>query len=74
MVRLAGYWDWTRTVDVYGDSSSLSATLIPVTTTTTVITTIPTTVATVRKTVSPLGAEIGIIAIMGAALLLIKRK
>ena len=74
MVRLAGYWDWTRTVDVYGDSSSLSATLIPVTTTTTVITTIPTTVATVRKTVSPLGIELGIFAIIGAALILIKRK
>jgi hypothetical protein len=73
-VRLTGYEEWTTTEVVYGDSSSLSARLTPATTTTTVSTTIPTTVATVRKTISPLGAELGIIAIMGVALILIKRK
>jgi hypothetical protein len=72
--RLTGYEEWITTEVVYGDSSSLSARLTPATTTTTVTTTIPTTVATVRKTIAPLGAELGIIAIMGVALLLIKRK
>jgi len=59
---------------VYGDSTSLSARLTPVPTTTTVITTIPTTVATIRKTVSPLGAELGIIALLGIVVFLVKRK
>jgi hypothetical protein len=73
-VRLAGYEDWITNVIVYGDSSSLSARLTPATTTAPIITNIPTTVATVRKTVSPLGIELGVFAIIGAALLLIKRK
>jgi hypothetical protein len=73
-VRHAGYEDWITNVVVYGDSSSLSARLTPATTTAPIITTIPTTVATVRKTVSPLGIELGVFAIIGAALILIKRK
>ena len=73
-VRHAGYEDWITNVVVYGDSSSLSARLTTATTTAPIITNIPTTVATVRKTVSPLGIELGVFAIIGAALILIKRK
>ena len=76
LVRLTGYRDWITNEVVYGDSSSLSAKLVFITPTT--ATTVPTTTApptaTVRKTVSPLGIELGIFAIIGAALFLIKRK
>jgi hypothetical protein len=73
-VRLAGYQDWITDVVVYGDSTPLSAILIPATTMAPVTTTIPTTVAIARKTVSPPGIELAIFAIIGAVLLLIKRK
>lgn len=77
LVRLTGYRDWTTNVVIYGDSETLSAKLVFITPTT-LPTTVPTgtapPTATVRKTVSPLGMELGIMAIMGAAVLLIKRK
>jgi hypothetical protein len=73
-VRLTGYEEWMTTEVVYGDSTSLSARLTPIPTTTTVITAIPTTVATARKTISPLGAELGIIALLGIVVFLVKRK
>jgi hypothetical protein len=79
-VRLAGYQDWTRDVVVYGNSQSLFATLVatPATTTVTItsppVTAYPTPTATVPTTKSPTGIEIGIIGIIGAALIFTKRK
>lgn len=72
-VRLAGYGDWMSGVVVHGDSPSLYANLVPLTPSATV-TAVPTSVATARRTVTPLGIEVGIIAIMGAVVLLVKRK
>ncbi|MDD1683767.1 MAG: PEGA domain-containing protein [Methanoregula sp.] len=81
LVRLTGYQDWKQDVVVFGNSQSLSAGLRPVPAPTTAPTKIPkiyitdtTPVATAQKTKSPLGIETGIIATMGAALLLMKRK
>ena len=76
LVRLTGYQDWITNVVISGDSESLSARLVSITPTiaTLVTTPSPTPVATVPRTFSPLGTELGIIATMGAALLLIKRK
>lgn len=79
-VRLAGYQDWTRDVVVFGNSQSLFATLAatpaPTSAPTTAppITAYPTPTATVPTTKSPAGTEVGIIGIIGAALILIKRK
>jgi hypothetical protein len=76
LVRLTGYRDWITNVVISGDSESLSARLVSITPTTTapVTTPSPTPVATVPRTFAPLGTELGIIATMGAALLLLKRK
>ena len=61
--------------EVYqGTGMTAMTTTVPVATTAPETTPLPTTAATVQKTVSPLGTELGIIAILGTALLLIKRK
>ena len=80
VVRLAGYQDWTRDVAVYGDSQSLFATLAPIPaatsspTTSPPVTAYPTPTATVPTPKSPAGTEVGIIGIIGAALIFTKRK
>jgi hypothetical protein len=67
-------------VVVYGNSQSLFATLVEIPaptsapTTSPPVTAYPTPVTTVPTTKSPAGAEVGIIGIIGAALLMIKRK
>jgi len=79
-VRLAGYQDWTRNVAVYGNSQSLFATLAPIPaatsspTTSPPVTAYPTPTATVPTPKSPAGTEVGIIGIIGAALIFTKRK
>jgi PEGA domain/IPT/TIG domain len=80
LVRYTGYQDWTQNVAVLGNTQAFSARLvvIPATTTAaitaaTVTTTIPAPVATARTT-APLGIELGIIATIGAAVLLTKRR
>jgi hypothetical protein len=76
VVRLTGYQDWTQNVVVLGNSQSLSAPLVAIPAQTTIITgiTTPIPIAPVPATTSPIGIEAGIIATIGAALLLIKRK
>jgi hypothetical protein len=74
VVRLTGYQDWTQSVVVLGNAPSFSASLAAIPAPATVLTVITTPVAPVRTTASPVGIEAGIIAITGAALLLIKRK
>lgn len=81
LVRLTGYHDWTQNVVVLGNSPSLSARLAATPVTTTATTTIPkiyitdtTPVAPVSTTRSPSGIEIGMIATIGAALLIRIRK
>lgn len=82
LVRLAGYQDWKQTVEVRGNAQSVSARLvaIPVPTTPTTkipkitITDTPPVATTVPKTTSPSGMEIGIIAIISAAFLIMRRK
>jgi hypothetical protein len=74
VARRTGYQDWTQNVRVLGNSLSLSASLAAIPAPATVLTVITTPVAPVRTTASPVGIEAGIIAIIGAALLLIKRK
>lgn len=81
LVRLAGYQDWRQNVEVLGNSPSVSARLVAIPATTSATTTIPkiyitgtTPVAPVPTTRSPSGSEMGIIAIIGAALLVMKRK
>ncbi|MGB9175632.1 MAG: PEGA domain-containing protein [Methanoregula sp.] len=80
LVRLSGYQDWTQRVVVLGNSPSVSARLVPIptttsapTTATTVPPTNPTPVASTKATASLPGIEIGIIATIGAALLITKR-
>jgi hypothetical protein len=78
-IRSDGYQEWSREVVVYGNSQSLFATLVPIPTATTATTvppttTYPTPTATVPTTKSPSGIETGIIGVIGAALILIKRK
>jgi hypothetical protein len=81
LVRFTGYQDWKQDVVVRGNSQSLSAGLAAVPAPTTVPTKIPkiylpdtTLPATAQKTRSPTGIETGIIATIGAALLVMKRK
>lgn len=76
LVRLTGYQDWITNVVISGDSESLSARLVSITPTTAtpVTTPSPTPVATIPRTFAPLGAELGLIATLSAALILIKRK
>jgi hypothetical protein len=80
LVRHTGYQDWRQNIVVNGDSQSYSARLVtyPATTTPpftfpTLTTASPAPVATARTT-APLGIELGIIATIGAAFLLVKRK
>jgi hypothetical protein len=80
LVRLSGYQDWVQRVVVLGNSQSLSARLgaIPTTTSapptaTTVPPTTPAPVAPTKATASLPGIETGIIATIGAALLIMKR-
>jgi hypothetical protein len=79
LVRLSGYQDWTQRVAVLGNSPSVSVRLVPLP----ALTSAPATAATVsttlpfsppRTTASLPGIEIGIIATIGAALLIMKRK
>ena len=81
LVRLTGYQDWKQDVVVFGNSQSLSARLAAVPAPTTAPTTIPkiyltdtAPLPTAQKTRSPTGIETGIIATIGAALLMMKRK
>lgn len=81
LIRFAGYQDWRQNVEVLGNSPSLSARLVPIPAITSATTTIPkiyitdtTPVAPVPTTRSPSGIEIGIIATIGVALLVMKRK
>jgi len=80
LVRYAGYQDWSQIVAVLGNTQAFSARLVatpvattPVITAPTLTTASPAPVATARTT-APLGIELGIIATIGAALLLLKRK
>jgi len=80
LVRFTGYQDWRQNVVVNGDSQSYSARLVTYPATNTPPLTVPTQttaspppVATARTT-APLGIELGIIATIGAALLLLKRE
>ncbi len=81
LVRRTGYQDWTQPAAVLGNSPAFSALLIPVPAPTTalpvattqpVVTSSP--VMPVPTTRAPLGIEAGIIATLGVALLLGKRR
>lgn len=78
-VRLAGYGEYTDSVVVSADSPTVSARLIalPAATPETMVpartTSIPVTVPPMPTTTSPSGIGIGILAITGAALLVMKR-
>lgn len=81
LIRLAGYQDYTDMVPVLGNTPTVSARLVPIPISTTIRITLPSTtlslptpVPAAPTTASLPGIEIGIIAILGAALLVMRRR